>query len=264
MKKIISILYLLLVVLVSCDQDNIGTLYDPETPYVAFSSSIVPENILSAENNYSVSVPIARSKLDEQTTAEVSLEMNDNIDGIFGLENTSVSFADGEGTAYAKIVPLVELSQIDVSKVYEFNLTLLGDNVSEFYNHTTYRATFLLTFEPIGTGTLSSEFFGAEWSVQVEKAIEAEVYKIIDCYTEGYNISFSVDNDNNVFYSPQQTGYVDPDYGMVSLEMPDSEEPDSYYMGEPYREGNTIYLLGRFTVEAGSYGHWYEVLTLNQ
>ncbi|QIA09370.1 hypothetical protein [Draconibacterium halophilum] len=237
-------------------------MYEPEMSYVAFSSSIVPENILSAENNYSVSVQIARSNIDEQTSAQVSLEMNDNIEGLFGLESTSVTFAEGEGKAYAKIVPLVDISQIDVSKVYEFKLNLLGDNVSEFYSQTTYRASFLLTFESIGTGTLSSEFFGNETTVQLEKALEADVYKIIDCYTEGYTISFSVDNDNNIFYATQQTGYEDPDYGMVSLEMPDSEEPDSYYMGEPYRDGNTFYLLGRFTVEAGSYGHWYEVLTL--
>jgi len=254
---------MLLVVLVSCDQENIGTLYQPEMPYVAFSSSIVPENILSADNNYSVSVPIARSSLNEPTTAEVSLEMNETIEGLFGLESTTVTFVDGEGTAYAKIVPIIDLSQIDVSKVYEFKLTLLGENVSEFYNQTTYRASFLLTFESIGTGTFSSEFFDDQWTVQVEKALEAEVYRIVDCYIEGYNISFSVDNENNIFYATQQTGYVDPDYGMVSLEMPDAEEPDSYYMGEPFRDGNTFYLLGRFTVEAGSYGHWYEFLTLD-
>ena len=263
MKKIISILFILMVVLVSCDKENIGTLYEPETSYVAFSTEIVPENILSAENNYSVNVQITRSDLNMPTTAQVSLEMNDNINGVFGLESTSVSFAEGEGKAYAKIVPLVDLSQIDVSKVYEFKLTLEGDNVSEFYNQTTYRASFLLTFEPIGTGTFSSEFFGDDWTVQVEKAAEADVYRIIDCYTEGYNISFSVDNENNIFYSTQLTGYEDPDYGMVSLEMPDSEEPDSYYIAEPYREGNTFYLLNRFTVEDGSYGHWYEILTLD-
>jgi hypothetical protein len=247
--------------LAACDQDNIGELYETDV-YVAFSTEIVPANILTAENNYSVNVPIARSNLNVPTTAQVSLEMNENIEGVFDLESTSVSFAEGEGTAYAKIVPLVDISQIDVSKVYEFNLTFTGDNVSEFYSQTTYRASFLLTFEPVGTGTFSSEFRENEWTVQVEKALEADVYKIIDCYAEGYDIMFSVDAENNVFYATQLTGYIDPDYGMVTLEMPDSEEPDSYYMGEPYRDGNTIYLLGRFTVDAGSYGHWYEVLTL--
>lgn len=263
MKNIYLILFMILVVFVSCDQENIGTLYEPETPYVAFNSAIVPENILSAENGYSVDVPIVRSNLDEQTVAEVSLEMNEDIDGIFELENTSVSFTDGEGTAYAKIIPSIDISKIDVSKVYEFKLTLEGNNVSEFFNQTTYRASFLLTFKPFGSGTFNSEFFGDQWTVQIEKAEEAEVYRIIDCYVEGYNFSFSADGENNVFYSTQLTGYEDPDYGMVSVGMPDSEEPDSYYMGEPYREDNTFYFLGRFTVDADSYGHWYEYLTLN-
>ncbi|AHW61578.1 hypothetical protein SAMN05444285_11778 [Draconibacterium orientale] len=261
MKKIQLALLVFVLSLAACDQDNIGELYETDA-YVAFSTEIVPANILTAENNYSVNVQIARSNLNAPTTAQVSLEMNENIEGVFDLESTSVSFAEGEGTAYAKIVPLVDISQIDVSKVYEFNLTLTGDNVSEFYSQTTYRASFLLTFEPVGTGTFSSEFRENEWTVQVEKALEADVYKIIDCYAEGYDIMFSVDAENNVFYATQLTGYIDPDYGMVTLEMPDSEEPDSYYMGEPYRNGNTIYLLGRFTVDAGSYGHWYEVLTL--
>ena len=97
--------------------------------------------------------------------------------------------------------------------------------------------------------------------MEIEKAKEGEVYKILDCYAEGYNITISVDNDNNIRYSTQETGYEDPDYGMVSLAMPDSE--GSYYYSEPYREGNSYYLLGRLLVDAGSYGHWYEVLTIN-
>ena len=250
--------------LVACDQENIGTLYEPGGNYFAFSTSIVPDNVLSAENNYSVMVQIVRSDLKGTATAEVSLEMNANIDGVFALESSSVSFADGEGIAYAKIVPVVDLSMIDLSKIYEFKLTLPGENVSELYNESTYRASFQLTFEPFGTGTYSSEFFGGEWSVEIEKAAEAEVYKIVDCFAEGYDITFSVDANNNVFYSSQKTGYVDDEYGMVTMGMPDAEEPDSYYMGEPYREGNTFYFLSRFTVEAGSYGHWYEFLTLNQ
>ena len=264
MKKIFSILIILTAALVSCDQKNIGTLYEPGGSYFAFSSSVVPDNTLSADNNYSVMVQIVRSDLSGTATADVSLEMNDNIDGVFALESSSVSFADGEGIAYAKIAPVVDLSLIDVSKVYEFKLSLVGENVSEFYNTSTYRASFLLTFEPFGTGVYSSELFGDEWPVQIEKAAEADVYRIIDCFVEGYDFTFSVDQDNNVFYSTQQTGYIDGDNGMVSLEMPDAEEPDSYYMGEPYREGNVFYFLTHFSVEGGSYGHWYELLTLDE
>ena len=260
MKNIYLILFLLVLALVSCDQENMGTIYEPGSSYVAFSSSIVPENLLTAENNYSVSVQIVRSDA-SAASATVELEMNDDIQDIFNLESTTITFQDGENVAYAKIVPLVNPSLIDVSKTYEFNLTLVGDNASEFYNETTYRAFFLLTFKPYTTGTFSSEFFGADWPVEIEKAEEADVFRIIDCYVEGYDITFSVDSENNVRYSTQEIGYVDPDYGMVSLAMPDSE--GSYYYSEPYKEGNSYYLLGRMLVEAGSYGHWYEFVTMD-
>lgn len=247
--------------LFSCDQENMGTIYEPGSPYVAFSSEIVPENILSAENNFSVSVQIVRSDLTGATTANVELEMNDDINGVFALESNSVTFEDGKGTANVKIIPVIDAALIDVSKTYEFNLTLDGDNVSEFYNETTYRAFFSLTFKPFGTGTFSSELFGDDWPVEIEKAEEAEVYRIIDCYVEGYDITFSVDNENNIRYSTQEIGYVDPDYGMLSLAMPDAE--GSYYYSEPYKEGNSYYLIGRILDEDGSWGHWYEVLTIN-
>lgn len=261
MKNIYLIIIGLALAMSSCDQENIGTIYDPGAPYVAFSTEVVPENILSAENNFSVNVQLVRSELSGTETAEVQLEMNDDIAGVFELESNTVTFEDGEGISYAKIVPVVNPSLIDVTKTYEFNLTLVGDNVSELYNQTTYKAFFSLTFKPFGTGTFSSEFFDGDWTVEVEKAEEADVFRIIDCYTDGYNITFSVDNENNIRYSTQETGYEDPDYGMVSLAMPDSE--GSYYYSEPYKEGDSYYLLGRMLVDAGSYGHWYEVLTMN-
>lgn len=261
MKNIFLLLIIMAVTMFSCDQDNVGTLYEPENPYVAFSSPVVPENVLSTDNDYSVAVQIVRSDLSVPTTATVELEMNDDIDGVFELESNSVAFEEGKGTAYVNIVPVVNPSLIDVTKTFEYNLTLVGDNASEFYNQTTYRASFSLTFKPFGTGTFSSEFIEDEWTVQVEKAEEADVYRILNCYTDGYNITFSVDNANNIRYSTQQTGYEDPDYGMVSLAMPDAE--GSYYYSEPYRESNTYYFLGRMIVDAGSFGHWYEILTMD-
>lgn len=263
MKKIYCFLIVLALAFVSCDQENIGTIYEPDGPYVAFSSPIVPENILTEDNNFSVNVQIVRSNLDLPTTAQVVLEMNDDIEGVFDLENNSVTFEDGKGTANIKIVPVVDPSIIDVTKTYEFNLTLVGANVSELFNETTYKASFPLTFVSIGTGTFSSEFFGSDWTVEVQKAEEADVYKILDCYEEGFDIIFSVDENNNIRYSTQQIGYEDPDYGSVSLAMPDADEPDSYYYSEPYQKGNSFYLLGRMIVDAGSFGHWYEVLTLD-
>jgi hypothetical protein len=261
MKHTYLILILFVVSLFSCDQENMGTLYEPDGPYVAFSSPVVSGNVLSAENDYSVNVQVVRSDLSAATTTSVELEMNEDIEGVFDLESSSVTFDEGKGIAYANIVPVINPSFIDVTKTYEFSLKLVGDNASDFYNQTTYRASFSLTFQPFGTGTFSSEFLENDWNVEVEKAEEADVYRILDCYAEGYNITFSVDNENNIRYSTQQTGYEDEDYGMVSLAMPDPE--GSYYYSEPYHEGNSYFLLGRMIVDAGSFGHWYEVLTMN-
>lgn len=261
MKHTYLILILFAIALFSCDQENPGTLYEPDAPYVAFSSPVVSGNILSSENDYSVHVQIVRSDLSSAATANVELEMNEDIEGVFELESSSVTFDEGKGIAYANIVPVVNPSLIDVTRTYEFSLTLVGDNVSELYHETTYRASFSLTFKPFGTGVFSSEFLENDWTVEVEKAEEAEVYKILNCYAEGYDITFSVDSENNIRYSTQETGYEDPDYGMVSLAMPDPE--GSYYYSEPYREGNSYFLLGRMIVDAGSFGHWYEVLIMN-
>lgn len=214
MKNIFPILIILAIALVSCDQENLGTIYEPEYPYVAFSASVVPENILSADNNFSVNVQIVRSNLTVATTATVELEMNDNIDGVFNLENNNITFEDGKGEAYVKIVPIVAPSQIDPTKSYTFNLTLTGDNVSEFYGQTTYKASFQYT--PIGSGTFNSEFYGEEWTVEIEKLEVGNLvlYKTRELYMPGYDITIIVDGEN-VSVDGQPAWYYDDEYGEV-------------------------------------------------
>ena len=127
MKPTYLILILFSMAIFSCDQENMGTLYEPEAPYVAFSSPVVSGNVLSAENDFSVNVQLVRSHLSGSATATVSLEMNANIQGVFELESNTVTFEDGKGTAYLKIVPLVEPGQIDPTKNYVFNLIITDD-----------------------------------------------------------------------------------------------------------------------------------------
>lgn len=216
MKNIFLIILALAVAFVSCDQENIGTIYEPENSYVAFSSSVVPENILSAENNFSVSVQIVRSDLNTPITAEVTLEMNGDIDGVFSLESNSVTFQDGEGVAYVKIVPMVDAAQIDPTKSYTFKLILTGDNVSEFYGQTTYKASFKYT--PIGSGTFTSEFYEDEWAVDIEKLEVGNIvlYKARGLYEAGYDITIVVDGEN-VTVEGQPAWYYDDEYGEVYI-----------------------------------------------
>lgn len=214
MKNKIILLFVFALALFSCDQDNIGTLYQPETPYVAFSSPVVSENVLSAENAYSVSCQIVRSNLSGAVTANVVLEQNDNIEGVFTLESSTVTFEDGKGIAYVKIVPLVEPALIDPTKAYVFNLTLTGDNVSEFYNETTYKASFEYT--SIGRGIFTSAFFEDEWDVDIEKLEVGNLtlYKVKGLYEAGYDITIIAEGEN-VTVEGQAAWYYDDEYGEV-------------------------------------------------
>jgi len=213
MKHTYLILILFAMALFSCDQENMGTLYEPEIPYVAFGSPVVSGNVLSAENNFSVNVQLVRSHLSGTATAIVSLQMNENIEGVFDLENSTVTFEDGKGTAYVKIVPQVEPGQIDPTKNYVFNLTLEGDNASALYNKTSYRASF--RYIPIGTGTFTSVFFEDEWPVDIEKleAGSLTLYKAKGLYETGYDITILVEGEN-VTVEEQAAWYHD-DYGDV-------------------------------------------------
>ncbi|WP_372946741.1 hypothetical protein [Mariniphaga sp.] len=216
MKHTYLILILLAMALFSCDQENMGTLYEPDAPYVAFSSPVVSGNVLSAENDYAVRVQVVRSELSGSATATVSLEMNENIEGVFDLESNTVTFEDGKGSAYLKIVPLVEPGQIDPTKNYVFNLTLTGDNASEFYNKTSYRASFRYT--PIGTGTFTSVFFDDEWPVDLEKLEVGNLtlYKAKALYETGYDITIVVEGEN-VTVNDQAAWYYDDEYGEVFI-----------------------------------------------
>jgi hypothetical protein len=217
MKKIYLLFILFALVLAACDQDNIGTIYEPAEPYFAFSTAVVPQNFLSAENNYSVSVQVVRSSLSGQATANVSLEMNADIEGVFDLESTTVNFADGESKAYVKVVPVIAPALINPAKMYKFKLTLTDDNVSELYHTTTYTALFNIEYMPAGTGEFNSEFFGDVWPVELLKAElgnDLTVYKAIDLYDYDYDIVIVV-SGGNVTVANQAAWYYDDEYGEV-------------------------------------------------
>jgi hypothetical protein len=216
MKHIYLILILFAMALFSCDQENIGTLYEPEGPYVAFSSPVVSGNVLSAENDFSVNVQLVRSDLSGSATATVSLEMNEIIEGVFDLESTTVTFEDGKGTAYVKIVPQVEPGQIDPTKNYVFNLTLTGDNASALFNKTSYRASFRYT--PVGRGTFTSVFFDDEWPVDIEmlEIGNLTLYKAKGLYETGYDVTIIVEGEE-VMVEEQAAWYYDDEYGDVFI-----------------------------------------------
>ncbi len=221
MKKLFIILCASIFAIISCEQENVSTIYEPGSPYVAFSSPVVSENILSAENGFSINVQVVRSELSAPATATISLEMNENIEGVFALESNTVTFAEGEGTAYVKIIPVVEPSLIDPTKTFTFHLTLNGENVSKLYATTLYKASFEYT--PIGSGIFTSLFFGegtvpAEWPVDVEKLEVGNLilYKLKGLYETGYDITLIAEGEN-VVVKDQPAWNYDAEYGDVYI-----------------------------------------------
>lgn len=217
MKKIYLLIIVLLAGLCSCDQDNIGALMEADAPYVAFASSVVPDNILSAENNFSVTCVIVRSDLSGAETTGISLEMNEDIEGVFDLESTTVTFESGSYETRIKIVPLVAPAEIDPTKSYVFNLSLTGDNISELYSSATYKASF--EFTPIGSALFQSPFFGDEWPVEVSTLEVGNIllYKLKGLYEAGYDITLK-SQGNKITVDGQAAWFYDSDYGDVFVE----------------------------------------------
>ena len=251
MKKIQLALLVFVLALTACDQDNIGELYETDA-YVAFSSSIVVNNLLTAENNYSVNVQVVRTDGTGTETVGISLEPNDNIDGVFELESNTVTFNDGETVAYAKIVPLVPPTGIAPGVTFNFNLSLSDATVSEFFGTTTYKATLKLDFTAIGIETFDSPFWGEVLQPEMYEASlgSVQLYKTIGLYESGYDIIFIVDG-TNVTVNAQPAWYYDDEYGEVYVE------------GSGTIDGNVISVtLTHFIPDVYAWDSTVEVLTL--
>ncbi|WP_167615363.1 hypothetical protein [Maribellus sediminis] len=250
MNKIYLLLMLFALALASCDQDNIGTIYEPDGPYVSFATSVVPDNVLSADNNFSVNCVLVRSDLKGSATANIELEMNADIDGVFALENNSVTFEDGKGTAYVKIVPLVSPDQLDPTKAYVFNLTITSDNASELFNTATYKAGF--KFDYVGTANFNSEFFEDIWDVEVYKLVVGSktLYKLKELYDVGIDVTVIV--ENNIITIEEQVGWYSNTY-----------ESDVHVLGSGTMSGKVLTMtIEHLIPDLGSYGEYNEVLTL--
>ncbi|HPF52322.1 MAG TPA: hypothetical protein PK335_12140 [Draconibacterium sp.] len=250
MKKIYLLITVVALALSSCDQENIGTIYEPDSPYVSFASSVVPDNVLSANNNFSVSCVLVRSDLSGSATASIELEMNADIDGVFALESNSVTFGDGEGTAYVKIVPLVSADQLDPTKTYVFKLTITSDNASELYNTATYKAGF--KFDYVGTANFTSELFEEGWTVEVYKLVVGSktLYKAKELYDVGIDVTITV--EGNVVTVEDQLAWYSGYY-----------ESDVRIVGTGTMDGKVISLtLEHYIPDLGSFGEYSEILTL--
>ncbi|MBW6537336.1 MAG: DUF1735 domain-containing protein [Mariniphaga sp.] len=246
-------------ILTSCEDNIEGTLFDVgDGVHAAFASNVQLVDMIPEDGN-EIKVPVYRGG-NSSSEATVSIEMipAESIpSGLFTLTNPQLTFPVGENVAYA-VISYQDINDLAAGEVYEITLKLTNEeqiSVSES-DEITVKAQRKLTFTKLGNATFESEFFEEAWEVEVYKAAEADVYRIMDAYYNGFHITFSVASDNTISFSAQPMGYVHPDYGMTSFTMP-REEYD-----QPYRDGKVINLFAEFRVAAGSFGLFQEVLIL--
>lgn len=233
----------------ACEQE--GTIYDlTDKIEASFPSTIVNYQMVAEDGN---KIVVEMWRGNTRGAASVPVTVSDETGGIFSPEKEQFDFADGEAKAYLAFT-YPDLNQFGGER-YEIELEIADENQVSPGGRSTVRisAQRRLTFESIGTGSFTSDFYGESWPQEVLKAAEADYYRLPDCYYSGFHIEFSVEN-GQIGISKQPVGEVDPDYGMISW--------DPRYPDESEIDGKTFTFVVAFVVDAGSFGKYYEELVM--
>lgn len=251
MKKYIFTLFALAVIglsfFCSCNTDAEKTLYDMNKTEYAFASTLQKVEMLPTDGNQII-VPIYRNTTTGTSSIDITLETENGTD-LFSLASTTATFEDGKATTDI-IINYSDINVLAAGTVYKLTLSFAEENASPSnVNKIVVSAQRKLTFKQIGVGIFSSEFFGQSWEQPMEKAEEANVYRLPDVYYSGYPLVFSVDEAGNISMGDQETGYVHSTYGMVNVRFVQSKI-----------EGKTYMFALKFYVSAGSFGTFVETI----
>ncbi len=252
MKKIIFLtgIVLLLFTFNSCEREEV--LYQMgDKLEVSFPSSIVNFSMLASDGN---KIQIEMWRGNTKGAASVPVTITNNTGGVFTPQKSAFDFADGENKAYLTFTyPSInnfggEKYTIDVKVTDETQVSKGGFKTIKI------SAQRKLTFQSIGTGLFTSEFYEESWPQPVEKAIEAEYYRLPNCYVNNYPIEFAV-NNGVVTFARQPMGYIHSTYGMIYFD-PRSAAGSS-------KVGKKVTMIAEFRIGSGaSYGVFNEVLDL--
>lgn len=252
MKKILFLISIITVFLLasSCRQE--GVKYElGDKIEVSFPSTIVNFSMVAADGN-KITVEMWRGNTVGAATVPVTI--TDKTGGIFTPEKNQFDFADGENKAYLTFT-YPDLSKFGGEK-YEIELAVTDDtqvspNGNEKMKITAQRK---LTFRSLGVGTFTSEFYEDSWPQEVQKAEEADYYRLPDCYYKGYPIEFSV-TDGKISFAKQPMGWNHSTYGMVSW--------DPKYLDYCEINGKVYTFAVNFVIPDGrSFGGYFEVLEM--
>ncbi len=252
MKKIILLTGVIAVLFMasSCQQEGVKYALGDKAE-VSFPSTLVNFSMVAADNNQ-ITVELWRGNT--KGAVSIPVTITDKTGGVFTPEKAQFDFAEGENKAYLTFT-YPDLTQFGGEK-YEIELVVTDDSQVSPNGNEKMKifAQRKLTFKSLGTGTFTSEFFEESWPQVVQKAEEAEYYRLPDCYYKGYPIEFSV-KDGKISFAKQPMGYNHSTYGMVSW--------DPKYLDYCEIDGKTYTFVANFVIPDGrSFGGYYEVLEM--
>lgn len=260
MKNIFKILtgtLLGLALLTSCSKDNEQDMLGSDVNTgVGFLQSKQASELDPSDPNAAISITLVRSNAASSETFSLILsDESHDFTGIFNIP-LSVTFEQGKNSVEL-VIPAIA-SAMAPGVTYEFNLALQydGDNISAV-KAIDITSKVKLAWEDVGVGEYDPALFTGTWDVTLQKAIGLNFYRLVSPIEDDFNFEFTVNADNTITFSKQQTGYVNGANGMIwytqSATIPSTFDGNkTYTFGVQYTNGGT-----------GSYGHFTDTFVLD-
>ena len=193
--------------LTSCDQDNVGAIYEPTQANISFVQA--EQSTITKDAMIEVPVAISRAMTNGSYTANVTL---DDATAGMSLKSSQVTFADGEGLAYAVVV----VSNMEPGELYTGTLNLSSADVATEntqFGETIHSATVSVQCDYNWVDAGMCHFVDYNWEdgweadVPVVNAERTNIYRIMDplgiiyAETDGANgtyFEFTLNDDGSI------------------------------------------------------------------
>ncbi|UOU99023.1 hypothetical protein MUU74_03495 [Chryseobacterium daecheongense] len=175
----------------------------------------------------------------------------------FQIINATDNLASGENTGKFT-VRVLESGMTPIAKVAKFKLqsaTIPNSNFRQDFTLSMSLVCNAATF--VGMFDVNNGLFGS-WSGQsIVQGPDPNTLLLKDYIEVGYDIKLTYDpNSGNITFTPQQTGYLHPSYGMISMKMAVSGAASKVDFC-----ARKVTLNVNYYVNAGSFGDKVDTLT---
>ena len=249
--------------LTSCNTDNEGALYHPSVQNVSFEAS-APAQITVSSSSAEIPVRLVRAQTTDAYTAHYTLT---DPKGIFTDANGGqVTFERG----MAEAIVTLKANNMEIGNAYSATLQLSEADMAQadtLTNSAIAKTTISVMCDYNWVSVGKGHYDSPEWwedsydvNIVLAEGTSPKLYKIIGLFEAGYDIKFTISDDNKVMV-PKQVSFKDSNYGVASL-VGDADGKAAGYAGlyDPATKKATFTL--KHTVSAGSFGTFTDVLTM--